>query len=93
MLKAQNVSNVMDHTKVNIINNLHNTVKQTTRPIHLSLKQNKRNYVLIHLNMLISKGIITQISISVPSGSIALIGNNMLQNTRKSGTIGPNQSA
>jgi len=93
MLKAQNVSNVIDHTKVNIINNLHSTVKQTTRPIHLSLKQNKKNYVLTYLNVLIAKDIIKQIPISVSFGSIASIGNGMLQDTRKSETIGPNQSA
>jgi len=93
MLKAQNISNVIDYTKVNIINNLHSTIKQTTRPIHLSLKQNKKNYVLTHLNVLIAKEIIKQIPISVPSGSIASIGNGTLQNTRKSGKIGPNQSA
>ena len=78
MLKAQNISNVIDYTKVNIINNLHSTIKQTTRPIHLSLKQNKKNYVLTHLNVLIAKEIIKQIPISVLSGSIASIGNGTL---------------
>ena len=93
MLKVQGVSNAMDHTRANIIDNLHGVTKQILRLIHISLKQNKRNHVLICLNVLIVKGIIKQIPISVFSGSIASIGNNMLQNTRKLETIGPNQSA
>jgi len=86
------MSNVMDCTKVNIIGNLHGTVKQTIRPICLDSEQNNENHVLICLNMLIAKGTIKQIPISVPSRSIASIGNSTLQNTRKLGIIGPNQS-
>ena len=93
MLKVQGVSNAMDHTRANIIDNLHDVTKQILRLIHISLKQNKRNHVLICLNVLIVKGIIKQIPISVFPGSIASIGNNMLQNTRKLETIEPNQSA
>jgi len=83
----------MDYTRANIINNLHGVAKQTSRPICPGLKQNKENYILIHSNALTTKGIIKQISISAHSGSIASIENGMLQNTRKLGTIGPNQSA
>jgi len=90
VLKVQGVSNAMDYTRANIIDNLHGVAKQILRLIHIGLKQNKRNHVLICLNVLIVKGIIKQIPISVFSGSITSIGNNMLQNT---GTIGPNQSA
>jgi len=85
--------NVIDCIKVNIINNLHSVAKQTTRPICLGSKQNKRNHVIICLNVLIAKRIIKWILISISSGSITLIRNGMLQNTRKSETIGPNQSA
>jgi len=92
MFKVQSVSNVMDHTRANIITNLHGATKQISRPIYLGSKQNKRNCVLICWNILIIKGIIKWISISAHSGSITSIENNMLQNTRKLGTIRSNKS-
>ena len=78
MLKIQDMSNAIDHTRANIIDNLYGAVKQTSRPICLGLKQNKENHVLIHSNILTTKGIIKQILISAHSGSITSIGNSTL---------------
>jgi len=72
------VSNAMDYTRANIIDNLHSAANQTSRPIYLGSKQNKGNYVLICSNILTTKRIIKQISISAHSGSITSIGNGML---------------
>ena len=66
-------------------------ILQTTKPIYLGSKQNRENYVLICLNVLIAKRIIKWILISVPSRSITSIGNSMPQNIRKSEIIGSNQ--
>jgi len=93
VLKVQDVLNIIDCTKVNIINNLHSVVKQTTRQICSCSKQNKRNHVLMYLNILIAKRTIKQIPISIPSENITSIGSGMLQNTRKPETIGPNKPA
>jgi len=86
------MSNAMDHTRANIIDNLHSAAKQISRLIHLGLKQNKKNHVLICLNMLIVKRIIKQIPISAFFRCITSIENDMLQNTRKLEIIEPNQS-
>jgi len=55
MLKVQGVLNTMNYTRANIIDNLHGAAKQISRPICSGSKQNKENYDLICLNVLIVK--------------------------------------
>ena len=62
MLKIQDVLNAMNCTRANIIDNLHGAAKQISRPICLGLKQNKENYDLICLNVIIYKSTCLEIT-------------------------------
>jgi len=71
--KDQNALSIVVHTRVSTTNISYDIAKQISKSTYLYLKQNKRNYVLTHLNTLTAKAIIKLTPICAFSRSINLI--------------------
>jgi len=89
--KGPNALSAIDHTKLVITNNLHGTVRQTSKSTYQGLRQNRVNLILTHSNVLTAKAITRQIPISVYSVNIISTKNSIQRSIKRSMKIGINQ--
>ena len=89
--KGWNVSNTMDHTRVNTIIISLGAAKQILRLTLLDSKQNKENHAPILSNIQTAEATIRQTPTYAHFGNISSTGNSIWRNTKKSTTLGANQ--